>query len=148
MREKLRRPAERRTTDLGMVTRAVATHRTMSTAEGGLLSCMGVPAPGALTHKHEPFSHARNASPTAIVAASLAADTRVRNSKLSLGIVLTFVRLIHRNKLLQFLCQKHESCTVIYMPPWPGLADTMIDISGSAQDWWIKLSWAAGVCNQ
>ena len=44
MREKLRRPADSRTTDLGMVTLAVATHRTMSVAEGGLLSCIGVPA--------------------------------------------------------------------------------------------------------
>lgn len=44
VREKLSRPAERRTTDLGIVTRAVATHRTMSVAEGGLLSCIGVPA--------------------------------------------------------------------------------------------------------
>ncbi len=76
VREKLRRPAESRTTDLGMVTRAVAIHRTMSTAEGGLLPCMGVPAPGALTHKHEPYSHAKNASPTAALSSFLTADTR------------------------------------------------------------------------
>lgn len=42
--EKLSLPAERRTTDRGIVTLAVATHRTMSVAEGGLLPCMGVPA--------------------------------------------------------------------------------------------------------
>lgn len=44
VREKLSLPAESRTTDRGMVTLAVATHRTMSVAEGGLLPCMGVPA--------------------------------------------------------------------------------------------------------
>lgn len=44
VREKLSLPAERRTTDRGIVTLAVATHRTMSVAEGGLLPCMGVPA--------------------------------------------------------------------------------------------------------
>ena len=58
-----------------MVTRAVATHRTMSTAEGGLLSCMGVPAPGALVHKHEPYSQASNTPTTATLAAFLTADT-------------------------------------------------------------------------
>lgn len=55
VREKLRRPAESRTTDRGMVTRAVATHRTMSTAEGGLLSCIGVPAPSPHDQAHEQF---------------------------------------------------------------------------------------------
>ena len=44
VREKLSLPAESRTTDRGMVTLAVATHRTISVAEGGLLPCMGVPA--------------------------------------------------------------------------------------------------------
>ena len=53
VRERLRRPAESRTTDRGMVTRAVATHRTMSTAEGGLLSCIGVPAPKPPCIKHK-----------------------------------------------------------------------------------------------
>ncbi len=133
MREKLRRPAESRTTDLGMVTRAVATHRTMSTAEGGLLSCMGVPAPGALVHKHEPYFQARNAPTTATLSSFLNADTHSWAAKLSLGNMSTFLTLIHTNKLLRLLCQSCESCTVMYMAHWPGLTDTIIDILVSAQ---------------
>lgn len=42
--EKFSLPADSRTTDWGIVIRAVATQRAMSSPEGGLLDSMGVPA--------------------------------------------------------------------------------------------------------
>ena len=79
------------------------------------------------------------------MAASLAADTRVRIYKAFLG---------NRFDLLDTVTQEQASAIFVskqlysHLHGHPGLADTMIGISGSAQDWLMKLSRAAGVCNQ
>ena len=69
VRENFSLPADSRTTERGMVTRAVATHRTMSTADGLSLLSIGVPASsramkaGGIIH----YAHSCTAGSSAVV---------------------------------------------------------------------------------